>query len=809
MRLELDARKLPNETTARFALLMVGAGTVTLALAEALWYSVFLQDANATLQRCLGTSGADLLAQFLCQRDQSHQQVLWVLLVGALVLATALMAALLGSLLRRRRLSPAPFVAPIDTLVVQPVLRRLGLTSATLLYRKDRPTAQARADGVRSPYVEVGPNWMSLSLTDPPRARALLHHEMFHLKARDVFPARLTWWTLPAVLTLAAIYLGTILPFGGAVLAGIFRTVVAAAVVLLGRAAVLRAREFAADNAAVQYEPEAMSRWFIGPEKHRNVVIGFIDVHPSTVGRALNVADPTLTCRLRPTDGVIVGLTASIGGPTLSRLWRTWFQYGDSAYWAELPGWAIIGALLGLWLAVMLIRAVAAGRITGRPVRIAGFSWAVAGSLVVGGLIFNEPFGLPPSVPPLTIVALAGIALVPLGMVALIQWLRFAIEWWFDLRPSARRRAAIYPPVAIGTIVGATLIGTLANLRYSTSLSPEGLDQNYLLLTLNILNLQATSVPAVLLICLAVLTPVVFLMIPPRVGAASPPWLTAHPGPDRRPPVHHWLLTTVIGIAAGALAVGAVQALAAWGPAPTDWYAVNVVVLAGQTLAGATVAAGAVLAATISVAPPVEGALAGGCAALTATAGILIARPPTVLSIDVSTGILVDIAAGGVVGGLLLSALVQRRRAGTASGLPVIIINAVLVVAPFVLVTGAIAWLSSPPSVSEDFTHFGEAFARSADDLNQVGAACDSRVATDDAAEAAARVLEDLDTPSQTPATPEVLAVQREFVASIAACEAGLRAAVDNGTTRIDPAAIESMNEHLTRYNEALAQLPN
>ncbi|MDD7942819.1 M48 family metalloprotease [Actinomycetospora lutea] len=250
-------------------------------------------------------------------------------------------------------LRPVPYIKASHELVVSPVLAASSLQHVRLLYNPRRPLPQARADGVLKRYIEVGPNWLALSLSDPAAARAILAHECAHHTYHDVLPARVAWWSGPAVLAWTALYVY------GAGIEGwnLLAPLTLVAVLLVVRLGALHAREYAADRAASSLEADALKR-ILNRDSHRSATPRLwkliVDPHPPTSRRARAVERDAVEV-LQPLQGLAVGTLAGIAAPNL-QIGAQGLDMSARSTGAYLVASPIVFAILAWWLVVHIRR---------------------------------------------------------------------------------------------------------------------------------------------------------------------------------------------------------------------------------------------------------------------------------------------------------------------------------------------------------------------------------------------------------------------------------------------------------------------
>ncbi|MEH1057583.1 hypothetical protein V6U89_20545 [Micromonospora sp. CPCC 206171] len=378
------------------------------------------EESAAAVQRCLGTLHADVVRQML---------------VGLAVLAAVTAAIYLAAPWCERRLRD---------------LRRLDRMPGTEVLRADL-AALVREAGLRRPptfvvsrsarvsgntFGTVGVRYVRLDLglvhahrTAPGVFRAVVQHELAHLRNADVDLTRLTIalaWAFPlGVLAPVAVNYAGAVP-AAHLLGDAWRLAVFALVVQVSAWSVLRAREFAADarltgvDAATARAMLAADRTRAGRWSRLAAVFRF---QPLAGARADELARPARRVAARPVEALGAGLAAGIAAPPLldlmSQLPRTLggpdpltggaFLAGlllgaplalvttgalwRSAWWARHGGGAASrGGLFGAALAVGLLvgrrLAWSAGYASDRPAWWVELTWAGLG--IAGGVLLGR-----------------------------------------------------------------------------------------------------------------------------------------------------------------------------------------------------------------------------------------------------------------------------------------------------------------------------------------------------------------------------------------------------------------------------------
>ena len=829
----MDPRSLPKETTLRFVLIVFVVLASLLAIGESLWYTVYQDHGSDVVLRCASEAqaeGTTDLARFReCQRPSEHERVVWTVGWTAVFLAGAVAAAAGGSALRRRGLTAVPVermpaVASLSSEVSSMAGRRRPLP---LFWRPSKPVAMARADGVTGQYVEVGPAFLAWAHSRPDAAGAVLQHEYGHHQLRDVLPSRITLCSGYVLAVAVVPFAVTVWDVGSkTAVASLLRLAVAGLLVAAARAAVLRAREIDADL-------ESADRWPAGivaaigpsaPERPwwRRVVDVFAH-HPSAAHRQQAVAAPARICRLRVSDAVLVGLASALAGPVVSRLWRSWFQFGEPAFRAELVGWGLVGLVLGAWLAAMILRAACAARATGERLGIARFAWVLGLSVLFGQYLFATPLYLPVDALPRTLLGVIALASLGLGLVVALLWTRGFVELWLDTALAQRSRGWGTVPVVVGgSAIGALLLGVLGNFEETTKQaallgSTVGLDPARPFTIVEVFLTQVSAVWVTVLLVMAAVVPLAVLTL--RVGTAGglPAWLHgegAAPGHEAWPArrlVAAALLSAVVGGIAGTCAFALYTWV--WDPighvADRGWYEQISTAFASQGIAAAVVAAAAAGGALVvgRAQVPLAG-LAGGVGAVLVSVGLVVTR-----WIDSGHGdfdrfddVLVDVFTLALVGALLGAALVVAcggggvlRGASRALALLVPVAGAVVMTAV------GVQAIDARPSHQQDLGHLELVMTFTQSDVQAMASACAGATpVTREAVAAGRRVQTRFEEPDTVPSRADVRPVHRAFLAVVKTCVAGLEAAYERGDATIDPGTAAKANDQAEEF-QALA----
>ncbi|MBW3634526.1 MAG: hypothetical protein KY456_16025 [Chloroflexi bacterium] len=709
MRLE----SLPKESTARVTLAVLAFVAAALAAGESVWYTVYSEEAAAALQRCVNAAvqTADPGEQLRCRRGSESDRVLWTVAWGPGALGVAIVGGAAASSWRRRHLHPVPLNRlPALAQVSAETAAEVGSRGALpLLWRPARPVATARADGILSPYIEIGPALLGRSLTAPRLAKAIIRHEYAHHRLQDVLPSRVLLAAGYVGLVLVALFVATIWAVGFSTsVSALFRLLLVVGVVAAARANVLRAREFDADLWAADKDGQSLQMALAGaadaPRRFEWLTKPFAH-HPSASSRQTVLREPWRTYQPSALDAGLAGLTAAVGGPVLSRLARNWLQTGDPALYAEVIGWAITGIVLGAWLGMVVARALIGLPDRGEPLRLAAFSWTLGASVLVGGVVFSRALFVPVRPLPGTLVGILALVALALGLVISTLWLRGFIEWWLMapvLRQSSRWRQRV--PIVAGAMVNGLLLGILATLESSAQgldSNPEvaqslGLGPSEPLTLVRMVHSIAGEWFSLVLVVLAFVVPIALVI--------------AVRGEEMEKEIP-WRRMALLGVVGVALAlVSFILYRAAWNPVVTasenGWYASVLTTYASQAIVGG------VVAATAAAIPLITARAQVPLSALVAATGALPAGVGTWLilggPVQALPSIIRDVAVIAVLGALLGSTVVvswgSRLRSGQTRSM---VSPMVPILASAVLVwLGVLATQATPSKAADESRYF-------------------------------------------------------------------------------------------------------
>ena len=327
---------LPSDTAVRFVLLILAVATASLYLFQALWFVVRGGGFVAAVQRCgvaagdlagglVGATSSELQRMSACRADVSREQAGFAVGGCLMVLGAAWLAYRWMPVWRQRR---RHLVSP-DSADGRALLDEVAALSAQAGLERSPAVRLDAANPAVQAYVYGAGNELRLAMTgglvvqqvlDPPSFRAVLRHELAHIKNRDVpwtYYTVAAWWSFVALalVPIAAVFVVNdpkyVLQLG-------WRTGLLALLVALVAASVLRAREAYADATSVTWSSIAdLDRVLAAQPASRTRRPQLLRLHPSPHERRMLLAAPD---RLFRADWFTAAATGVAAGTALASL---------------------------------------------------------------------------------------------------------------------------------------------------------------------------------------------------------------------------------------------------------------------------------------------------------------------------------------------------------------------------------------------------------------------------------------------------------------------------------------------------------
>ncbi|MFE0332288.1 M48 family metalloprotease, partial [Streptomyces sp. NPDC058960] len=415
-----DPFTLPDGVRFRFVLLLTALLGTSAFIYNLLYYTLSpgADDAFADYQTCIAAPaevapvtdpGAYARGFLSCTAPYEREKAWWIL-AGLALLALAAVAVYLvipRFLTWRAKLEPlepeedpedAALVGVLASLVAEAGLR----TAPRFFVAMGRWDVDARAFGRAGDYrVRLNEALITEGRQDPEVLRAIVRHELAHIRNRDVDITHLTVALALVFVPLGLVPLAVVLVGTDTqdLLGVMWRAAVLVALVYLTAAAVLRVREYGADVRAaswgdaragllrvLNHPGQALGRrwWSHGP----------LRLHPSAEQRVAAIESPAVLFRMGFGECFAVGLAAAVATAGLHTLLWLGFNHltpRDSRWAVALVLAPAVVAVVGtgLWRATLWARSSTAKLGTGRP-RTFLPAVGLAAGLVVGRLVPAE-----------------------------------------------------------------------------------------------------------------------------------------------------------------------------------------------------------------------------------------------------------------------------------------------------------------------------------------------------------------------------------------------------------------------------------
>ena len=302
-----------------------------------------------------------------------------------------------------------------------------------------------------------------LAVRDPAAFRAVILHELAHLRNGDVDLSYYAIGIFRAVLVLAIApfaiaLLRTLLSDPGTVLSFVWRFLLLIPLVYVIRSGILRAREHDADVRASTLEPEIRRVLAAARDHTPSKVRRLIAWHPSSARRVAVIDDPSPLLRLGILDAFGVGVVGSLAYEEVATLVG---YFGFASFETRFLSGLAFGPLVGIIVALGTWRQVFSFLATGRgPVRVVPLALALVAGLFVGQrlslmtAISDDAVLLRPDPGPFHVwLAL----IVAIGALLFVAWLVAASRLWLPVATRLRSPARASVPVALGAAALVTI----------------------------------------------------------------------------------------------------------------------------------------------------------------------------------------------------------------------------------------------------------------------------------------------------------------------------------------------------------------
>ncbi len=321
-------------------------------------------------------------------------------------------------------------------------------------------------------YVALSGGLVTLFSTDRASFRAIVLHELAHLRNADVsktYFAIASWWAFVIVALVPFIVISAVgfvkNPDVLLTLDKAWRVLVMAALVFLVLAATLRAREFYADVRAAIWENSAtpllrvLNRLAMPKKRWQRVTQFHPDPHER--GRTLNETDRLF--RLGLWDALGFGIAVGIAAPNILALVNSLFYLLPQINTSDIPDWQTFGAalilapLLAAAIGLSTWRTTFAALVRGQaPLNIGRAGFCVGVGLILGtflslsfdNILVNPLFPF--------VLSLPWSLVVLVSLVLFLHWIAMGTSAWLDVMISSRSPRLFYTVglvIAIGVLV--------------------------------------------------------------------------------------------------------------------------------------------------------------------------------------------------------------------------------------------------------------------------------------------------------------------------------------------------------------------
>jgi Zn-dependent protease with chaperone function len=365
------------ETTLRFILLVA----VTLAAsinASHYVYLVVRTDATVAAIRTCSTasatnrSGPYRTESAACYAEQVAHPLAVGIAVGLAITVAVLVAIIVfGAALtrsRHRRGQPTGEATSELTAEVAGLARLMGVRPPSVVFDPEPGgTARVVAAGFGPPRLVLGGGMLSAWARRRDQFRAILAHELAHIRNADVRLAEVSvaaWWALALSVLLPYLVAAAASGYFASTVPVTVKLLVVLGLALLLRNALLRSRELEADirASALPEAREALVQVLSGPQQRTRARIW--SSHPSAAARVETIAHPDRVLRASWLDFLTLAATGYFLVPALS-FWLEQMTFGRPiSTWAySLASWLVAAGIgAGVW--ALCWRAAVAERVT-------------------------------------------------------------------------------------------------------------------------------------------------------------------------------------------------------------------------------------------------------------------------------------------------------------------------------------------------------------------------------------------------------------------------------------------------------------
>jgi Zn-dependent protease with chaperone function len=431
--------QVPSQVVGRFIIAVTAVVGATV-----FGYQALLLDMKATHARAVcvselrgpapvdvasGTVNADAAAAFQACVGTQQQDSLLRMLAGLAVFAVATLLVFLAApwaTLALRRLRRVDRTPGLEALArdLRDLVAQAGLARRPPVFVLSRSCRVSGATFGHHPvrFVRLDLGTVHASIADPALFRAVVLHELAHLRNRDVDITRLTvalGWAFP-VAVLAPVTAGFLARMHPADLVGnAVRLALLSVLVTVSALSVLRAREYGADARLTGAEAGGMAA-LLGRDTARQRSLSrpgrCFRLHPLPQARIDRLVDPDGLLRARVSEALLAGLTVGVAAPPLMDFCTTAAHDRLLGMDPITAGAVLTGLLLGapaaLYLTAAVWRAAGGGqRPSGWRLGLGLGAGALAGRLMSWPTLYAGPHPQPFAEITLALLILLGITL--------------------------------------------------------------------------------------------------------------------------------------------------------------------------------------------------------------------------------------------------------------------------------------------------------------------------------------------------------------------------------------------------------------